>query len=175
MEDVLSDAIPLPIVGLRKESETYLTLVEVSEQAEELARAVNDLSADLRRARGADPIPWNRGQRPGEFVLHALDPLVRRFLIGVRASADDPGLLEQGRTRWEILAYRLTQDVADRLLAIATGSEFAGRVIKKDKTEYVYRLASAEQNFRRRLRDALPRWAQSTRDQPDAGGEDLSA
>ncbi|MBB5775749.1 type I-E CRISPR-associated protein Cse1/CasA [Nonomuraea jabiensis] len=175
VEDVLFDSIPLPIAGLRTETDTYTTLVEVTEQAEDLARAVNNLSGDLRRARGADPIPWNKGQRPGEFVLHALDPLVRRFLVGVRASADDPDLLERGRTAWEKLAHRQTQDVADKLLATATGSEFAGRVVKKDKMEYVYRLASAEQNFRQRLRAALPRWAQSVRDDPDAGPAELPA
>ncbi|MFI7425209.1 type I-E CRISPR-associated protein Cse1/CasA [Nonomuraea sp. NPDC049684] len=175
VEDVLFDSIPLPIAGLRTETDTYTTLVEVTEQAEDLAKAVNGLSADLRRARGADPIPWNKGQRPGEFVLHALDPLVRRFLVGVRASADDPDQLERGHTAWEQLAYWKTQDVAERLLATATGSEFAGRALKKDKTEYVYRLASAEQNFRQQLRAALPRWAQSVRDRPDDEPGELSA
>lgn len=175
VEDVLFDAIPLPIAGLRTETDTYFTLVEVSEQAEELAQAVNGLSADLRRARGADPIPWDKGQRPGEFVLHALDPLVRRLLIGVRASSDDAEVLERGRTAWEQLAYRHTWDVAEKLLATATGSEFGGRVVKKDKTEYVYRLASAEENFGQRLRAALPRRAQAAGEQPDTGPEELTA
>ncbi|MBN6050773.1 type I-E CRISPR-associated protein Cse1/CasA, partial [Nonomuraea sp. RK-328] len=169
VEDVLFDSIPLPVAGLRAETDTYAALVEVTDQAEELARAVNDLSAGLRRARGADPIPWDKGQRPGEFVLHALDPLVRRFLVGVRASADDSGLLEQGRTAWETLAYQRTWDVAERLLATATGSEFAGRVMKKDNREYVYRLASAEQNFRQRVRAVLPRWAQTAQERWQAG------
>lgn len=159
VEDIMVDSIPLPIAGLRAETDTYTTLIEVTEQAEDLARAVNDLSADLRRARGADPIPWDKGQRPGEFVLHALDPLVRRFLVDVRASADDPDQLERHRTTWEQEACARTRSVAERLLSTATGSEFAGRAVKKDKGEYVFRLASAEQNFLQRLRAALPRWA----------------
>ncbi|MGW0811406.1 type I-E CRISPR-associated protein Cse1/CasA [Nonomuraea sp. NPDC002799] len=163
VEDVLFDSIPLPITGLRTETDTYTTLVEVTEQAEDLARAVNDLSADLRRARGADPIPWNKGQRPGEFVLHALDPLMRRFLVGVRASADGCDTLERGRIAWEQLASQQVLSVATRLLNMARGSEFAGRVTKAEKAEYVYRLASAEQNFDERLHLALPRWAQSRR------------
>ncbi len=65
--------------------------------------------------------------------------------------------------------------MADRLLATATGSEFVGRVVKKDKTEYVYRLASAEQNFRRRLRAVLPRRAQLVGAQPGIGPEELPA
>lgn len=171
VEDILFDSIPLPVVGLRSESDTYTTLIEVTEQAEALAQAVNNLSGDLRRARGADPIPWDKGQRPGEFVLHALDPLVRRLLVQVRAGADDPDQLERLRTEWEKEAYARTRTVAERLLSTATSSEFAGRTAKKaqkeagstkkaekDKTEYVFRLASAEQNFRQRLRAALPRW-----------------
>ncbi|MEV4218799.1 type I-E CRISPR-associated protein Cse1/CasA [Nonomuraea sp. NPDC049725] len=175
VEDILFDSIPLPIAGLRTKTDTYTTLVQVTEQAEDLARAVNDLSADLRRARGADPIPWDKGQRPGEFVLHALDPLVRRFLVGVRATADDPELLEKGRAAWEELAGQRTWEVAEKLLATATGSEFAGRVVKKDNREYVYRLASAEQNFRQRVRDALPRWAQAVRDRRGAHSDQVAA
>ncbi|MDP4511811.1 type I-E CRISPR-associated protein Cse1/CasA [Nonomuraea turcica] len=171
VEDVLFDSIPLPAAGLRTESDTYTTLVEVTEQAEDLAKAINDLSADLRRARGADPIPWDKGQRPGEYVLHALDPLVRRFLVDVRAASDDSALLEQGRAAWERLAQQRTREVAEQLLAAATGSEFVGRVVRKDNRDYVYRLASAEQNFRQRVRAALPRWAQTVRDQRDAHTE----
>ncbi|MFI7048997.1 type I-E CRISPR-associated protein Cse1/CasA [Streptosporangium sandarakinum] len=157
VEDILFDSIPLPVSALRAEEDAYTVLLEVTEQAEDLAKAVNNLSADLRRAVGADPIPWDKGQRPGEFVLHALDPLVRRFLIGVRASADDADLLEQGRIAWEKLARHRTWEVAERLLATATRGEFGGRTIEKDGRQLTYRLATAEQNFRRRLKAVLPR------------------
>ncbi|MET9064236.1 type I-E CRISPR-associated protein Cse1/CasA [Streptosporangium sandarakinum] len=157
VEDILFDSIPLPVSALRAEEDAYTVLLEVTEQAEDLAKAVNNLSADLRRAAGADPIPWDKGQRPGEFVLHALDPLVRRFLIGVRASADDADLLEQGRIAWEKLARHRTWEVAERLLSTATRGEFGGRTIEKDGRQLTYRLATAEQNFRRRLKAVLPR------------------
>ncbi|MGW2161606.1 type I-E CRISPR-associated protein Cse1/CasA [Nonomuraea sp. NPDC001699] len=175
VEDIMLDSIPLPVAGLRADTDTYTTLIEVAEQAEELARAVNELSADLRRARGADPIPWDRGQRPSEFVLHALDPLVRRFLIGVRSAEGDPDLLERGRTAWEKHARDRTKDVAEKLLATATGSEFAGRNVKKDRGEYVYRLAYAEQNFYQRVSNALPRWAKTARELRQSSADPLIA
>ena len=157
VEDILFDAIPLPVTALRAEEDTYTVLLEVTKQAEDLAKAVNNLSADLRRAAGADPIPWDKGQRCGEFVLHALDPLVRRFLAGVRTSADDPDMLERGRTAWEKIARDRTWDIAEKVLATATHSEFGGRAVEKNGREFTYRLATAEQNFRRQINTVLLR------------------
>ncbi|MER5621599.1 type I-E CRISPR-associated protein Cse1/CasA [Streptosporangium sp. NPDC002544] len=164
VEDVLFDSIPLPVAALRAEEDTYIALLDVAKQAEDLAKAVNNLSADLRRAAGADPIPWDRGQRPGEFVLHALDPLVRRFLAGVRATAGDPDKLEQGRRAWEKIARDRTWDVAEKVLDAATHSEFVGRAVEKNGREFTYRLATAEQSFRRQINTALPRCVQPVAD-----------
>lgn len=164
VEDILFDSIPLPVAALRTEEDTYTALLDVAEQAEDLARAVNNLSADLRRATGADPIPWDKGQRPGEFVLHALDPLVRRFLVGVRATSGDPDKLEQGRTAWEKIARDRTWDVAEKVLATATHSEFGGRAVEKNGREFTYRLATAEQGFRRQVKTTLPRCVQPADD-----------
>lgn len=164
VEDILFDAIPLPVAALCAEEDTSTVLLEVAEQAEGLARAVNNLSADLRRATGADPIPWDRGQRPGEFVLHALDPLVRRFLAGVRAAGGDPDRLERGRTAWERIARERTWDVAEKVLATATHGEFGGRAVEKNGREFTYRLATAEQSLRRQINTVLPRCAQPVDD-----------
>lgn len=164
IEDVMSDSIPLPIAALRTDEDLYTILLEVTEQAEQLARAVNNLSADLRRAMGADPIPWDKGQRPGEFVLHALDPLVRRLLAGARAATRDPDLLEQGRVAWERLAAERTWDVAHKVLNNTTPDAFNGRTIKADKRELVFRESTAERNFRIQLNKILPRAAQEARE-----------
>ncbi|MEU4834130.1 type I-E CRISPR-associated protein Cse1/CasA [Streptosporangium sp. NPDC023615] len=166
VEDIVFDAIPLPVAALRADEDVYGVVLEVAEQAEGLARAVNNLSADLRRAAGADPIPWDKGQRPGEFVLHALDALVRRFLIGVRASADDPEVLERGRDAWEKLARDRTWEVAEKVLAGAAHSAFAGRAVEKNGRTFTYRLAGAEQNFRRQLATILTRCAPAADDSP---------
>lgn len=171
VEDILFDSIPLPVAALRADGEAYTVLLEVAQQAEDLAKAVNNLSADLRRAAGADPIPWDKGQRPGEFVLHALDPLVRRFLVGMRAACDDHELLERGQIAWEKAARARTWEVAEKVLANATHSEFAGRAVDKDGRQRVYRLGTAEQNFRRRITSILPRHAEPGHDDPAPDAE----
>ncbi|MFD8756030.1 type I-E CRISPR-associated protein Cse1/CasA [Kitasatospora sp. NPDC059577] len=160
VEDVVHDTIPLPLLALHRDSEAHQLLLDVAEQAEQLAQAVNNLSADLRRAAGTDPIPWDKGQRPGEVLLHTLDPLVRRLLAGVRDAGTDDDLLERGRLAWEHLAYRHAWDTANGLLLAASGTTFAGRtVILADKSgkPQTYKLGTAGAAFRRRLDGILPR------------------
>ncbi|WP_083973929.1 type I-E CRISPR-associated protein Cse1/CasA [Herbidospora daliensis] len=163
IEDVMSDSIPLPVAALRADEDLYTALLEMTEQAEQLARAVNNLSADLRRAMGAEPIPWDKGQRPGEFVLHALDPLVRRLLTGMRKATRDPDLIEQGRTAWEQLAKKHTQEVADTVMDGATPGAFIGRTVKKENRELTFRSSTAQKNFIIQLGKILPRAAQERR------------
>lgn len=169
IEDVLHDAMPLPVSALRTDGEAYAILIEVTQQAEELARAVNHLSDDLRRSVGADPIPWDKGQRPGELVLHALDPLVRRLLTGVRAAAGDEQLLERGQLAWEELAHRSTKEITERLFALLPASAFAGREVERNSKTFTYRPATAERVFRRRLDQILPRAAEAHREKHRAG------
>ncbi|ASO22339.1 CRISPR system Cascade subunit CasA [Actinoalloteichus hoggarensis] len=152
VEDALSDAIPLPLAALREDSAAHAAVLIVVEQAEDLARALNNLSADLRRALGGEPIPWDRSQRPGDVVLHALDDLVRRLLAGLRAAGEDEELVRRGRKAWEQKALRAVWAVADRLFAGMPGAAFLGR----EEGESTYRIATAEAAFRRRLGRILP-------------------
>ncbi|MFK0191906.1 type I-E CRISPR-associated protein Cse1/CasA [Kitasatospora sp. NPDC090308] len=166
VEDVVHDTIPLPLLALQQDSGTRLFLLDVAEQAERLARALNDLSADLRRAIGADPIPWDKGQRPGEPLLHVLDRLVRRMLAGARAAGGDEELLERGRFAWEEAAARRTWEQAAALLAAAPAGAFTGRTVsqtgKQGKTR-TFSLGRAADKFRREVHDILPRHAHTAR------------
>ncbi|MET9611710.1 type I-E CRISPR-associated protein Cse1/CasA [Kitasatospora indigofera] len=167
VEDVIHDAIPMPLLALRQDSDAHDLLLEVAEQAEKLAWAVNNLSADLRRAVGTDPIPWDKGQRPGELVLHGLDPLVRRLLAGVRQAGENDELLERGRLAWEQLAARTAQDVAQPLLDGVPAGAFLGREVKqsgKAGKSVVYSLGSAADNFRRQIAVILPRQADAAKE-----------
>ncbi|MGP3947187.1 type I-E CRISPR-associated protein Cse1/CasA [Streptomyces sp. 7N604] len=157
IEDVLHDAIPLPVTALRTDGLAYAVLLEVAQQAEDLATAINNLSADLRRASGADPIPWDKGQRPGEFVLHLLDPLVRQLLTKVRAAGEDDDLLNRGQVVWEQRAWLLAREVSEPLFAAAPASVFSGRTAMRNNRPVTYSLGTAESNFRRRLAQILPR------------------
>lgn len=163
IEDSMHDAMPLAVPALADDSIEHAILLTVSRQAEELATAVNRLSADLRRAAGADPIPWDKGQRPGELVLHALDPLVRRVLAGVRRDAGDAERLDAGELAWEQLAARTTWEVADRLFRAQPASSFLGRAVEQNGREVVYRPGTADAVFRRRVDEILSRAAEARR------------
>ncbi|MGA5823146.1 type I-E CRISPR-associated protein Cse1/CasA [Kitasatospora sp. NPDC094028] len=162
VEDVIHDSIPLSLLALRQDSEAHDLLLDVAEQAEQLARAVNNLSADLRRAAGTDPIPWDKGQRPGELLLHVLDPLVRRLLAGVRGAGGDEDVLHRGRLAWEQVAHRRARETADALLLAVPASTFGGRSVEqpgKAGKKLTYSLGTAGANFRRQLDEILPRYA----------------
>ncbi|MEY7974237.1 type I-E CRISPR-associated protein Cse1/CasA [Saccharomonospora xinjiangensis] len=163
VEDLLHDAIPLPVAALRAEGEVYDVVVEATEQAEQLARAVNRLSADLRRAEGAEPIK-DKGQPPGELVLHALDPLVRRLLAGISAAGMDVEVLARGQLAWERKAWAETMRIAERMLGTAGPGAFVGRKETgkngKNGKDITYSLGTAERDFRARLAQILPRAAE---------------
>ncbi|MFG2911480.1 type I-E CRISPR-associated protein Cse1/CasA [Kitasatospora sp. NPDC048298] len=167
VEDVIHDEIPLPLLALHQDSEAHELLLDVAEQAEQLAKAVNNLSADLRRAAGTDPIPWDKGQRPGDLLLHTLDPLVRRLLAGVRAAGTDGDVLERGRFAWEELANRRAREAANELLLAAPATTFQGRTAGpagKSGKPQTYKLGTAGAAFRRRLDEILPRYAEALRE-----------
>ncbi|MEU2980957.1 type I-E CRISPR-associated protein Cse1/CasA [Streptomyces hirsutus] len=158
IDDVMFDALPLPLAALEADSDVRSALLEVAQQAEQLATAVNHLSADLRRALGTEPIPWDRGQRPGELVLHALDPLVRRLLAGMRG-VEDLERIEAGQLAWEQLAWRRSWEVADRLLQAVPVGAFVGRSVSQGegKPERTHRVSLAEASFLKRRAEILHR------------------
>jgi CRISPR system Cascade subunit CasA len=159
IEDVFFDEIPLPLTALNPDSDVHGCLLTAVDQAEQLAVAVNNLSADLRRAAGTEPIPWDKGQRPGDTLLHALDPLVRRLMAGLRTVGDDSGRAEPGMEAWERKAGRETWKVAGQVLSTAAPGLFTGRTVNRDGREHTYRLSTAERAFRSRVDAVLPRRA----------------
>lgn len=157
IEDVFFDRIPLPLTALDPGGVIYGSLLAAVEQAEKLAAAVNNLSADLRRAAGSEPIPWDKGQRPGDTLLHALDPVVRRLLAGLRTVGEDFDQSERGLEAWEEKAGRATWKVAEQVFSTAAPALFTGRSVSRDGKDYVYRLSTAEKSFRDRLDAVLTR------------------
>ncbi|MBH1938278.1 type I-E CRISPR-associated protein Cse1/CasA [Streptomyces sp. AV19] len=157
IEDVFFDEIPLPVAALDPDGIVYDSLLEAVDQAEKLANAVNLLSADLRRAAGADPIPWDKGQRPGDTLLHALDPLVRRLLTGLRTAGEDFERSERGLEAWEQRAGREAWQVAEQVLATAAPGVFTGRTVTRDGKDSTFRLSTAERGFRSRVDGILTR------------------
>lgn len=152
VEHVVSDTIPLPVAALRQDAELRDALMTVADQADRLARALNRLADDLRRAQGGDATPWDQGQRPEVEILAQLDPWVRRLLTGLQAH---PEQHDDALDAWEQVAYRATWTVAERLLTGVPPSAFAGRATPDGK--WVHRPALAEAVFRRAVTDILPR------------------
>ncbi|MGK5530151.1 type I-E CRISPR-associated protein Cse1/CasA [Streptomyces sp. URMC 129] len=162
IEDLIHDTIPLPVASLAADSEVYGLLLEVTDQAEQVAIAVNRLSDTVRRAAGLDPIPWDKGHRPGERLLHVLDPYVRRFLAGVQRAGGDEELIERGQLAWEQTAMTRAHQAADAVLLAAPPQAFAGREVELPGArgrKTLLSLGTAEDGFRRRLRAVLPRAA----------------
>lgn len=151
VDHVVVDNIPLPVIALRRDADVRETLVTVVAQVDQLTRAINDLAADLRRAAGGDPVPWDRGQRPELELIHQLDPYVRRLLAGLQR---EPHREAEGIDAWQRTAYRTVRGLADRLLDALPPSAFAGR---RDERDRVHRPANAERVFLLRVASALPR------------------
>ncbi|MCD0452843.1 type I-E CRISPR-associated protein Cse1/CasA [Actinocorallia sp. API 0066] len=170
IENVYHDSIPLPLAALQADAALFAELQLMASQAEQLARAVNYLSADLRRASGLDPIPWDKGQRPGERVLHLLDPVVRLVLRNLRSH--DVDRLDKIVLAWESRAYQVARKVADMEFATLPESVFAGRS-EGDKGR-AFGIGNAEAQFRRRLGAILPTYRDNRPPDDGTGDEEYT-
>lgn len=153
VENVIADTIPLPVAALRADGQLRDAVEQVASDAEELAGAANLLAADLRRACGGEPTPWDKGQRPGAAIIKALDPVVRRVLAGL---AQHPDSVEQALFAWHETARRIAWEIVEPLLADLPPAAFIGRTQGQGaRAPRTYRAATAEQAFRRRLNQIL--------------------
>ncbi|MFF9870189.1 type I-E CRISPR-associated protein Cse1/CasA [Streptomyces sp. NPDC013953] len=156
--DVLTDEVPIPVGALRSDLAVRSSVILVSEQAQALARAVDHLAANLLRAVGGEPPSPGKGQHPGTKLLHALDPLVRRFLTGCQRNPTDDEL-DQAHKAFERLAEQAARAAAEELLHRLPATAFIGRTVTKKvrgKTSTTtYQQASAERIFNATLRKTL--------------------
>lgn len=159
VEHVIVDSLPLPIAALRADEDLREFLTRVVSQVNGLAKALNILAADLRRALGGEGLPWDRGQRPDVDMFHQLDPVVRRLLAGLQRN---PGQRETAQRIWEQVAFRVVLAAADALLDAVPPSAFAGR--QEGKWRHVPALA--EQKFRIQVAELLPKRHEQCRAEP---------
>jgi CRISPR system Cascade subunit CasA len=111
VEDVMVDAMPLPIAALSPESPVRQLLLDVADQADRLREAANRLGDDLRLAAGGDKLPWDRSLRLGEAVVNEFTPVVRRMLAGLQRQ---PERVDDAEQAWKIVARRLAWHPAPR-------------------------------------------------------------
>ncbi|MFC6987166.1 type I-E CRISPR-associated protein Cse1/CasA [Streptomyces cirratus] len=162
VENAIADNIPLPVAALvTQDTDLREAILECVAQADQVARALDRLHTELRRSAGGEALPRDKGERPGQRLLHAVDDRMRRLLAGLRHVEGDLDLLERGREAWELTLWQAAHREADQLLAATPPRAVIGRVIKENNKETMHRSGRAEAWFRTALREALPRAAEA--------------
>ncbi|WP_309031594.1 type I-E CRISPR-associated protein Cse1/CasA [Streptomyces alfalfae] len=171
VENAIGDDLPLPVRALlAQDGSLREVLLECVEQADQVARALDGLLNDLRRAAGGDPLPRDKGSRPSAQFLHSLDTTVRRLLTGLRTvEEDDDELLERAQLAWEQSVQIAADREAGLLLAAAPPRAVVGRAVKSGGTEFVYRSGKAIGMFRAKLAKILTRVAEERRADREEG------
>lgn len=149
VEDVMNDAIPLPVAALAPDSAVRQLLLDIVDQAERLRQAANNLDDDLRRAAGGDKLPWDRSQRLGDRLVYDFTPGVHRLLAGLQR---EPDRVDEAEWAWKTTARRLGRAAAEPALASAPPTAFLGR---QETERIVYRLSTAEARYRAALNAIL--------------------
>ena len=154
VEDVAVDRLPLPVAALAADSPSRGFLLDVAAQADKLSKAADYLGNDLRRALGGDNLPWDKGQRLGDALIHRLTPLVRRLLAGLQRR---PDLVEEAEIAWRQAALELSLEHVEPVLSDAPPAAFLGRQTggKNPLGKGVFRLSVAEARYRRAVREIL--------------------
>jgi CRISPR system Cascade subunit CasA len=151
IEDVMVDDVPLPVAALAKDSAVQKVVLSVAREAEALRVAANHLGDNLRAAAGAEKLPWDKGQRLGDMLIHSFTPAVRRILAGLQRRPQDA---ERAQSAWRVVARRLAWEVAEPALANSPPGTFLGRAPEQP---FGPRLAVAEASFKRALNNILGR------------------
>ncbi|MFJ6686667.1 type I-E CRISPR-associated protein Cse1/CasA [Streptomyces werraensis] len=165
VENAIGDDLPLPVKALLAQDDWLReALLECVAQADQVAKALDGLNNDLRRAAGGDPLPRDKGSRPSAQFLHSLDGTMRRLLVGLRTVGEgDEELLERAQLAWEQSVQIAADREAGLLLAAAPPRAVVGRTVKNGDKEFVYRSGKAIGVFRTRLTDILPRATEERR------------
>lgn len=170
VENAIFDSLPMPVAALAaKSTDVRDALLEAVGQADRIARALDRLLMDLRRAAGGEPLARDKGSRPSELLLYALNPAVHDLLAQLRRTVDDFDLLEEQMAGWEESLWAEASTIAEQLLAAAPPTAFGGRETK----EGTYRTAVAQRGFRNALYATLPRAAHA-RQNPAATEENIA-
>ncbi|QCB26656.1 type I-E CRISPR-associated protein Cse1/CasA [Streptomyces sp. SS52] len=171
VENAIGDDLPLPVMALLAQDKWLReALLECVDQADRVARALDGLHNDLRRAAGGDPLPRDKGSRPSAQFLHSLDATMRRLLAGLRTvEEDDEELLERAQLAWEQAVAIAADREAELLLGAVPPRAVVGRTVRNGDKEFVYRSGKAVGVFRMRLAEILTRVAEERRAEREEG------
>ncbi|EMF02060.1 type I-E CRISPR-associated protein Cse1/CasA [Streptomyces mobaraensis NBRC 13819 = DSM 40847] len=162
VENAIADSLPLPVASLLSgENGLRQEILQCAEQADRVARALDGLHADLRRASGGEPLPRDKGERPSARFLHAVDGRMRRLLAGLRTVGDDYDLLDKALECWELTLRRAAREEASSLLSAVPPRAMIGRTEKVNGKEVTFRSGKAAGLFYNRLNETLWRTAEA--------------
>lgn len=155
IEHTLADSIPLPVLALSETEEGQnikADLLSLATMAEEVRRALNRLTDNLRMSYGGAAIPWDKGEHQGDRLIMAIDQLTRSFLTKVSRNVDE---LDHGFNQWQTQVRDVAWSIAEPMIIQVPSTAFNGR--QKDNTsEYpLMNQARAEAVFRGELNRIL--------------------
>lgn len=166
--DILDDVLSMRVVLLRAtHAELAQTAVSCVRAAEDAARAVGKLAANLATAAGA-----GKDERDGprtratELAYAELDPLFRTWLRGLTVDSDPI----RAATEWHQAADRVVRALGADLQRQAPMKAWSGRVVDNR----LVTSAHADRWFRAELRSALP-YAYSAPDQIDTDEDKVAS
>ncbi len=154
IEHVIADAAPLPLKALDPDDGERVRqcLEQMATMAEEVMRALNTLDANLRKASGGDPVPWDKGYRPGERFIQQLTIPAGRMLRGLTLQPEQADAAMGAWTTWlRQEAWR----IAEPMISEAPPSTFLGHGEGNHESTPM-RQQLAEVFFRSALNEALP-------------------
>lgn len=158
IEDVVVRRVPLPAIALVKDRGQELRdrLIALAGTADVLVLALNRLDGDLRRARGGDPLEWDKSQRLGDLFVAAMDGPTRALLGELQSAAP----AEEPFGRWEAAARRVASELGHQRLEAGPPEAFRGHGSMSQAQAAVYFMAA--------LNAALPRTVARTETKGDS-------
>lgn len=158
IDEIIDDAVAMPIVLLRERDQTLgQQAIGAVTDAENAVTALGWLAENLARAAGEDPEPAVNAARDRGFG--ELDGPFRTWLANLSGDRD-PG---HQRADWQETAWQRLLRTGEELCDVAGNAAWEGRVITiRSGQEIWLNTSSADLTFRRRLRDALPGHASSS-------------
>ncbi|MFG2043925.1 type I-E CRISPR-associated protein Cse1/CasA [Dactylosporangium sp. NPDC048998] len=149
VEDLIVDLLPMPLAALNADSGVYQMVETMVSQADDLRVAANRLGDELRLAAGGEKLPWDKGDRLGDRMVHAFNPVAREVLSRLQRRPDDIDATEE---LWLAEARRIALIAAEGALNAVPPETFIGRV---HSPRDIYRAAAAEARFRAAVRNIL--------------------
>lgn len=141
VENVVADEMPVPLAALLSEdSDANVTVREIGRTAEEAARMLNNLDANLRRSVSAEPLDWKSAQRIDTYLYSTMRNHALKAFSALSTSPDEAqNVLHQWEQSLYIEARKLgEQRLRSVPLAAYRGSESNSNSMNASRSEGIF-------------------------------------